>query len=45
MLDQLRSCGTKRSYYTYASMLVPAGFPQNTESTAYGIGELALSPC
>jgi hypothetical protein len=44
-LDQLRSCGMKRSYYTYASMLVPAGFPQNTQSTAYGISEQALTPC
>ena len=40
MLDQLRSCGTQsHSYYTYASMLVPAGFPANTESTAYGESE------
>ncbi len=44
-LDQLRACTPKRSYYTYASMLVPAGFPQNTKSTAYEISELALSPC
>ena len=44
-LDQLRSCSPKRSYYTYASMLVPDGFPQNTESTAYGISEQALTPC
>jgi hypothetical protein len=44
-LDQLRSCNLKRSYYTYASMLVPAGFPQNTESTAYAISEQALTPC
>jgi hypothetical protein len=44
-LDQLHYCSTKRSYYTYASLLVPTGFPQNTKSTAYGISELALSPC
>jgi hypothetical protein len=46
MLDQLRSCGTKSySYYTYASMLAPAGFPANTESTADGESEQALTPC
>lgn len=46
MLDQLESCGTRaRSYYTSADMAVPAGFPQNTESTATGIGEQALTPC
>jgi hypothetical protein len=45
MLDQLRSCSAKRSYYSYASMLVPAGFPQNAKSTAYGMSELALTPC
>jgi hypothetical protein len=44
MLDQLRSCGT-HSYYTYASMLVPGGFPANTESTSFGISEQALTPC
>ena len=44
-IDQLRSCGTGRSYYTYASMLVPAGFPQNTEATATAISEQALTPC
>jgi hypothetical protein len=46
MLDQLRSCGTKpSSYYTSASMVVPDGLPQNTESTATAIGEQALTPC
>ncbi|HEX3615848.1 MAG TPA: hypothetical protein VHU61_04900 [Solirubrobacteraceae bacterium] len=46
MLDQLRSCGTKPgSYYTSASMDVPDGFPQNTESTATAISEQALTPC
>ena len=45
MLDQLRACSAKQSYYTYASMLVPAGFPQNTSSIAYGMSELALTPC
>lgn len=46
MLDQLRSCGTKpSSYYTSASMDVPDGFPQSTESTATAIGEQALTPC
>ncbi len=46
MLDQLRFCGTgPRSYYTSASMVVPDGFPQNTESIATGIGEQALTPC
>jgi hypothetical protein len=46
MLDQLRSCATKpHSYYTYASMLAPTGFPENTESTAYGESEQALAPC
>ncbi len=46
MLDQLRTCGTKpTSYYTSVSMDVPDGFPENTESTATGIGEQALTPC
>jgi hypothetical protein len=45
MLDQLRSCGSKPFYYTSASMVVPDGFPQNTESTATAIGEQALTPC
>lgn len=45
MLDQLRTCSPTRSYYTYASMLVPAGFPQRTGSIAYQMSELALSPC
>jgi hypothetical protein len=46
MLDQLRTCGSKpTSYYTAASMDVPDGFPQNTESTATAIGEQALTPC
>ncbi len=44
MLDQVRSCGA-HSYYTYASMLVPAGYPANTESTSGGISEQALTPC
>jgi hypothetical protein len=45
-LDQLRYCGTKpRLYYAYASMQVPAGFPQNTRSVAYGEAEEALTPC
>jgi hypothetical protein len=44
-LDQLRPCSATRSYYTYASMLVPAGFPQSAKSTAYGMSELALIPC
>ena len=45
-IDQLRSCGTgPRSYYTSASMVVPDGFPRNTESTATGISEQALTPC
>jgi hypothetical protein len=45
MLDQVRSCGAKRAYYTYASMLVPAGFPQNTQSMSYGTSEQALTAC
>jgi hypothetical protein len=45
-LDQLRYCGTKpRLYYAYASMQVPAGFPQNARSVAYGEAEEALTPC
>jgi hypothetical protein len=44
MIDQVRSCGN-RTYYTYASMLVPAGYPENTESTSVGTSEQALTPC
>jgi hypothetical protein len=45
-LDQLRYCGTKpRLYYAYASMQVPAGFPQNTRSVSYAEAEQALTPC
>lgn len=45
MLDKLQSCGGNRFYYTSANMVAPAGFPQNTESTAVGMGEQALTPC
>jgi hypothetical protein len=46
MLDQLRSCSTgAKSYYTSANMVVPAGYPENSDSTSYGIGEQALAPC
>jgi hypothetical protein len=44
MLDELRSCGT-RSYYTTVVMAAPAGFPANTQSTATGMSEQALTPC
>jgi hypothetical protein len=44
MLDQLRSCGT-RSYYTMAVMLAPAGYPANSQATATGESEQALTPC
>lgn len=43
-VDGLRSCDG-HSYYTYASMLAPAGFPANTESTATGESQQALTPC
>ncbi len=46
MLDKLQSCATgSHSYYTYASMLAPAGFPDNTESMAGGEAEQAPTPC
>jgi hypothetical protein len=46
MLDKLQSCATgSYSYYTYASMLAPAGFPENTESMAGGEAEQAPTPC
>jgi hypothetical protein len=44
MLDELRSCGT-HVYYTSAAMLVPAGYPANTESTSVATSEQALTPC
>jgi hypothetical protein len=44
VLYELRSCGT-RSYYTMAAMFAPAGFPANSESTAIGESEQALTPC
>jgi hypothetical protein len=46
MLDQLRSCSTQaKSYYTSANVVVPAGYPENADSTSYAIGEQALTPC
>ena len=44
MLVQLRSCGT-RSYYTMAVMLAPAGYPANSQATATGETDQALTPC
>jgi hypothetical protein len=44
MLDQLRLCGT-RSYYTMAVMLAPAGYPANSQATATGETDQALTPC
>jgi hypothetical protein len=44
MLDQLLFCDN-RNYYTSASMLVPAGYPENPEWTSNGTSEQALTPC
>lgn len=44
IVDQVISCNG-RSYYTYAEMFAPAGFPSDSRNTSVGGNGRALTPC
>ena len=44
IVDQLLSC-EGRSYYTYAELFAPAGFPSNSQDTSVGYSGRAPTPC
>ena len=44
IVDQLISC-EGRSYYTYAELFAPAGFPSDSRNTSVGSSGRALTPC